>query len=245
MTLMGAVDITPILMDGHDVSSRIIEWGDNIEAFMEDTAPLGPTGGMPRPEYVNQKLYTLSLTGFYDDDAVTGLDALLVAGGATQHILCYCYEGGTFGKKFTGASEAIQKNYQRLAATKQFQKLKTSIASAGHVEEGAILRAVVSINGDSDGVDLDNTASTPDGGAGYVQVTELTLAGWTDLTPKIQHSALGVVWVDLIVFTDVAAVGAERIQVAGVVERHLRDNWTWNGAGAAKTATVFSGFARY
>lgn len=90
-------------------------------------------------------------------------------------------------------------------------------------------------------------AKTTNGGSGYLQVSALTLGGYTDLTIKVQHSADNVTFVDLVTFTAVtSAPTAERKTVASgtTVNRYLAASWAFGGAGSGPSATFMVGFSR-
>jgi hypothetical protein len=89
-------------------------------------------------------------------------------------------------------------------------------------------------------------AWTKNGGAGHLHVTAITLSGRPNVVFKVRHSADDVVFADLLTFTAIAAVGAERKTVAAgtTVNRHLAYSRTWGGAGGSPAATFVLGFAR-
>ena len=70
----------------------------------------------------------------------------------------------------------------------------------------------------------------------------MTGATGTGGAVKLQHSVDNSVWVDLITFTAAAAPTSETFEVAGTVNRYLRDQRTIN---ASSSLTYVSGFARY
>jgi hypothetical protein len=83
-------------------------------------------------------------------------------------------------------------------------------------------------------------ASSPAGGAAYLQVSEMT--GITGFIGKIRGSTDNVTYADLATFVNVAAApAAQVVLVAGVIPRYLSFSGTVTGAG---TITVFAGIAR-
>ncbi len=83
-------------------------------------------------------------------------------------------------------------------------------------------------------------ASTVGGGVGYQAIS--AYAGLTGVVVKIQHSADNATWVDLITFANVTgAPVAERLTVAGTVNRYTRHVGTVTGTGSI---TPFVGFSR-
>jgi hypothetical protein len=84
-------------------------------------------------------------------------------------------------------------------------------------------------------------ASTVNGGAGYLEVSDYS--GFTQVVVKVRSSADDTTYADLITFTTVtAAPFAERQTVAGTVDRYLCVTGTVTGSGSI---TPFVGFARF
>ena len=82
--------------------------------------------------------------------------------------------------------------------------------------------------------------NTIEGGVGYLQVTALTT--FTNFVATIEDSDDDVTYNSLIVFTDdVSAPFAERLTVAGLVDRYLDLDGNITGAGSI---TAWAGFAR-
>lgn len=83
-------------------------------------------------------------------------------------------------------------------------------------------------------------ASTANGAAGYLEVSEMT--GPTGFVGKVRHSPDDITYADLVTFANVtAAPTAQRVTAAGAVGRYLSFSGTITGAG---TLTVFSGLGR-
>jgi len=83
-------------------------------------------------------------------------------------------------------------------------------------------------------------ADSQDGGVGYLQVT--AASGFTNFVAKIRDSLDDVTFADLITFADnVVAPFAERVTVAGEVDRYLGVDGNVTGIGSI---TAFVGFAR-
>lgn len=88
--------------------------------------------------------------------------------------------------------------------------------------------------------------SSRNGLAAYLQVAEdFDLDGYDDLTVSVLESDDDVVYTELVAFTAVTAgPGAERVTVAGNVQRYLAVAGVFGGAGTAPVATVTVGAAR-
>ncbi len=121
----------------------------------------------------------------------------------------------------TASLDAQQMNYdvspplnELIAVTAQLK------AKNSNIEWGNLLADVI-ITDDISLASYDSGASSSNGGVGIFHIAALS-AGDT-ITGKIQHSSDDSVWADLIVFTlDGTAILAERLTVAGAVDRYLR-----------------------
>jgi hypothetical protein len=82
------------------------------------------------------------------------------------------------------------------------------------------------------------------GGAGYLEVEALTLGTFTDALVTIRHSADNTTFADLVSFTARTLFGAERVAVAGAVNRYLAQNVDFRGAGSGGSIKYVVGFAR-
>jgi hypothetical protein len=89
-------------------------------------------------------------------------------------------------------------------------------------------------------------AKTVNGGTGYLQVTAITLGGYTNVIVKLRHSVDNITFVDLVTFTAKIAIGAERIALAAgtAVNRYLSSSIAFTGAGSGPSCTYLVGFSR-
>lgn len=236
-----------LLLDGRNISQ------DSIDATVEEEALLEQSNGWG-DTWVEQtalgvKQGNLSWNGFYDDVAGATKDVLNDAEVGAAGVACITL-GTAQGAEFIGAAglkSSVARSAARDALVKYSLNLQGATVEAGDVlePEGAQSGAGATSSGS-----LDNSAASTNGGAGYLQVTDLTLGGYTSVTVKIQESSddgVGDAWTDIITFTAVTAADvAERIAIAAgtTVERYLRVTLTWNGAGSGESITMWCGFAR-
>jgi hypothetical protein len=82
-------------------------------------------------------------------------------------------------------------------------------------------------------------ADSPNGAVGYLEVT--AFSGFTQIVIKLRDSTDNVTFADLITFTTVTAIGAERATVSGTVDRYVAASWVKTGTGSA---TFMVGIAR-
>lgn len=236
-----------LLLDGRNISQDSIDATVESEALTEQTNGWGDS--WVEHTALGLKQGSLSWNGFYDDASGGTKDALndaeVGAAGVASVIL-----GTSQGSDFIGAAglkAAVARAAARDALVKYSLNLQGSIVEDGEVIEP---EGAQSGNGATSSGSLDNSAASSNGGAGYLQVTALTLGGYTSVTVKIQESSdngAGDAWADLVTFTAVTAADvAERIAVAAgsTVERYLRVELTWNGSGSGESITLWCGFAR-
>lgn len=244
MAKYGSDKVAFLLIDGYSVLGVTTTLTDNVEAILVDTTVLGSSWAEQGSTGIRKG--ELTQEGFYDD-ATNSSNAALVSTVGTSRVLNYGVEGNTIGKALVGWNGALQVKYGRVASRGELHRANATYTTAGAVEQGVILQSVVTkvANGNSQASSVDNAASSASGGAGYLQVTAISLGGYTALVSKIQHSADNVTFTDLLTFTNTSsAPSAERKTVAGTVNRYLAANWAWLGSGSNPSATFMFGFVR-
>ena len=90
---------------------------------------------------------------------------------------------------------------------------------------------------------------TSTGAAAYLQVSALTLGGFSNISVALRDSADNVTFADVgsATFTAVtAAPAAERLRPSGEIRRYTAARWSFTGASNAiqQTATFMMGVAR-
>jgi hypothetical protein len=245
MAKRSSADVGFYLIGGRSVLGAQTQIGVKKTAKFEDTSPLGASA-VSRAS-VNQKDFTITQTGFFDD-AIGGANEALVSAAGTSPIVCLGISGNVAGRFFDGFSAPAAMEYERMNAVAALHKANANFAGSGVAEEGVILHphATETAAGDTTGASsVDNGASTAAGGAGYLQVSDFVKGGYTNLSVKVRHSADDTTYADLLTFTAVtAAPTAERKTVSGTVNRHLASSWTLTGTGSNPSMTFFVGFAR-
>lgn len=239
----GSADTAFALFGGRDIVSTLQNIEFESEAVLEETTVLGV--GDEEHAAVGLSRGALRHSGFYDDGTDSVNDHLV---DHPESVACIGLEGNTIGKKFTGWAGAIVGRYRRQASRDELHKAEGEYTVDGAVEEGVILHAhgeETAASGDTESTPVDNGVSSADGGAGYLQVSALTLGGYTSVTVKIRDSADDITYADLIAFTAVTSAPAgERKTVAGTVDRYLAMSWAFNGSGSGQSVTLMTGFGR-
>lgn len=237
-----------LLADGYDLTASVVQ-GLNAKTINRLEGPFVGLGNN-RDQYAPIGVRGHELTqgpAFFDtatgrSHAALGAPNVTADPNATARIVCFGVDGEVIGRFFTGYEGAFQSEYELLAAGEELQKAVGRYAVSGEGNDGVILQPVEAKTADwnTEGSPVDNAASSANGGVGYLQVVLST--GFTNFVGKIRHSTDDITYTDLITFTDnVSAPFAERIAVAGTVNRYLAFDGNVTGSGSI---TVFCGFSR-
>ncbi len=242
----GSNEVGFLLIDGHDLLGVSTNLEDNLEALLEEATPFGE--GWEQQVATGLKKASLTQEGYYDDAARSSNAALSGSEGVSR-LLCYGLQGNIIGRHFVGYQGAMQVNFVRIASRGELHRANAAYEGDGEVEEGVILHnhAEQTADGDTEASSVDNGGATAAGGAAYLQVSELTLGGYTNVVIKVRDSANGVDWADLAgaTFTAVTAAPAkERTAITGNIRQYLAVSWAFTGAGADPSVKFLVGFKR-
>lgn len=245
MADFGSADVGFLLVDGLDLLGATTKLNDDKEAMLQNKAGLGEA--WPIFQYVGTKKYTLTQSGFFDDATDKQNDAQVGVG--TQRVLSFGHAGNVIGRKMVGAGGILETKYTRIISANELHKAAAEYIANGQVDEGIILHALAAetaASGNTDASSVDNLAATTAGGAAYLQVTALTLGGYTDVTFRVRDSADDISFLDLTpAFANVAtAPTAERIAITGTIRQFTSMSWAFNGAGAGQSVTAMVAIAR-
>ena len=241
MARYSSADVGFALFGGFDVLSTLIDFEDEVEAVLEETTVLGVADETHAK--VGLKRGNLKQRGFFDDASNSVHDHLV---GLAQRVATFTYEGNTIGKQFVGWAGAIVAKYRRMASGAALHKAEGDYQVTGKVEDGIILHTHKTETADPfTETSNDNSASSANGGAGYLELSALTLGGFTDIVVKIRDSTDDIAFADLITFTAVtAAPAAERKTVAGTINRYTRVEHDFTGSGGGQSVKYMAGLVR-
>jgi len=217
---------------------------ESRERMLERIDGLGDSDDKWGDVGVNQ--FEITQNGFYDSGTGTWHEALELA---NSQVLMYAPEGNAIGDDLV-ALAGVRTTYERQAVSGEFHKASAIYRAESGPEEMGNTRVTAhhvarTTAGPTDTSSDDWTASSANGGVGYLGVSALTLGGYTDVTIVIRDSTDDITFADLITFTAVAtAPTAERQIVAGTVNRYTLTRHTFNGAGAGQSITFTAGLGR-
>jgi len=229
---------TRVYVSGYDLSAYFKKASVSAEADLPDATTFVSGAKKYAPGIV---VATISAEGLFAYDATT-LDAadevLSAALNADPSVWAICTSGDTFGSPADCAS-AIEGSYEIEADIGDLATVSAEAKSSVGKERAVILHPMGQETATGNGSSYDSGATgmpTANGGVGYLQVKDV--AGATpSVTVRVQHSADGITWADLLTFTAVTQDHrAERVEVAGTVNRYLRAAWTL-AAGTTRSST--------
>jgi len=155
--------------------------------------------------------------------------------------LTYYPQGDTFGNFGYGICGVLTKHSIKTAkngAGRAELEMQSSFAQ----EFGKSHHILQAESSASNSTAIDNTASSANGGVGFLQVSSVTGTGGPSVRVKIQHSVDNSVWSDLITFTDATGRTAQRVAVTGTINRYTRSLWTFpTGSTPGATFSAFFG----
>lgn len=237
---------TRVLVNDREVSSEISGWTMAGTRVMSEVTVVGQTPGQAGATFTpGLESGTLTIRGPQQASPASGLTAEIQAAvGVDNSFLCTALPAGAgiglpamfvvgdmsayavdaavasaVGMTLTAAAdEGVEFGWQLSA----FQAYTADLLAGTAVDRGALLSV---INGTPQ-------PYTVNGFAASMHVTAYT--GFTGVAVKIQHSADNSTWSDLVAFTNVTAVGAQRVLVARgtQINRYLRASIDVTGTGS-------------
>ena len=228
-----------LLLDDMALSGYLKGWEHSTEREMADVTIEGDGGHKFIPGLDSG---SLSLDGVFDNTAAaTGQDATLntALGASSASVITAAPEGFALGKRVIPIS-ARESNYANSSPVGDAVTFAASWMSEGEVDVGVALHDLTAETATGNGSSVDNTVSSANGGVANLHVTVASAAD--SLTVKVQHSPDNSVWADLITFTAATTTTAERLSVAGTVDRYTRATRTISGTDPSFTYAV--AFAR-
>ena len=236
-----------VLVSGRNITGECLNFSDAVEAMLTESEGLGDSWFESLA--TGMRKGTIAQDSWFDDDSNSTV-AVFIGSEQTERVVSWGYATTAIGAKFVGAKGAFGGKSSRVASRSDLHHCKAEWTVSGNIDNGIILKALsaeTTASGNTDGASSqDAGASSASGGAAYVQLTALTLGGYTNLALTVRHSSDDVTYAALATFTVLTAIGAERVAVASgtTINRHLSCSWAYNGAGSGQSFTAMIGFAR-
>jgi hypothetical protein len=238
----------------HGKKARVYVNGYDLTGFLDKISSAATADKIENTRFgQNSKNYkagglvdaTVSAEGYFEaetsGDTVPKSHEILHGALAADSDWTYIPAGDSFAADAL-CSEGVDVDYEITAELGALERVKASAQASTGQEVAKVLHPLAAETTTGNGSDLDNGAvpgATSNGGAGYLHVTDID-AG--NVVVKVQESPDGTTWTDLATFVAATAVGSQRVEVAGAVDRHLRALHTL--AGGATTVSYHLAFAR-
>lgn len=228
-----------LLVGGRDISSDTFQLDEGFEQVTQQSNGLGASWEEHLPVGVARAILEAS-GGIYDDETDGIVDALQEQ-GSTRQLVSYGFAGDAIGQDAIHVDGDYAVTWKRTLARDGLVMAHAMHRLSGARLEGKILHDISSesADGDTESSSVDNSASSSGGATADLHVPAIDLGGYTNVVVKVRHSTDNVTFSDLITFTAVTAVGAERKTVAGTVNRYLAMSWTWTGSGSSQSVTPY------
>lgn len=230
---------TQVLVNEVLVSSEVSGWSIGWNRQMSEVTTVGQTAGNAGASFVpGLQSGTLGLRGPQQADPTTGLTAeIQQAIGVDNSFMATCLPDGSAVGKPAMFLVGDPTDYAVDANVSDAIGMTFTAQADESVEMGWVLAPLQAYTADAlTGTAVDRGASpltpTTRGLAAGIHVT--AYSGFTGVAVKVQHSPDNSAWSDLVSFTNITAVGRERVSVpiGTTVNRYLRASVDVTGTGS-------------
>jgi hypothetical protein len=231
---------TAVYYNGSNLSSYFNEASMSQDVETAETTAFGDSA---KTYITGLKDGTMSMSGMFDG-AEDGVDAVLTATlGATASDVATVVPAGTAAAGVVTFSAAVREtSYEISSPVSDVVAANLEVQATGGVDRGVLVAGDSTLSASATTSGINNGSSTGNGGVGYLHVTANTRDGSS--TFKVQDSADGVTYADLVTFASVSAsaTGGERVAVTGTVDQYVRAEAVPGGSSGSVTYTM--AFAR-
>ena len=229
-----------VYVDEFDFSSYFNDVSASTTVETAETTNFGSSA----KEYIpGLKDGSVSLSGLFESTNGEGTDSYFdsILGETVKQNIIIAEEGHALGNRAV-MLESDSTSYEVSAAIADVVQANAEFQSSEGLEHGVVLSSGSAIDASGNENGVSNDAATTNGGVGFVSIPSNTRNG--DVSIKIQQSADGLVFTDLITFTTVSSAtkASERVEVVGTIEKTLRVSYTV--AGSTGSATPIVAFSR-
>jgi hypothetical protein len=228
-------------VNGHDISGDLNSIEPSPTTQVQDVTTFG--AGVTGKSYAAvMHDDSFAHSGFYSDDMVNGIEAILGPLKGTTALVTLWPAGDTAGKRGYGGNAALLDTGGQSSKVGSVVAVQHGYKVSGGADLAVSLEAKQQITGTGSAqvtTAVDNGALSANGGYAYFQVFA------ADATPgitnfKLEHSADNSSWATLATGT-LTGQGAERIAVVGTINRYVRRTIT---ATSGKHVTLQTAVSR-
>lgn len=203
-----------------------------------ETAETTAFGSSAKTYIVGLQDGTLSLSGMFDGDTAAIDETLTATIGADGNDVITVAPEGLSNGKIAFSAAVKETSYEVSSPVGDVVAATLEVQADGGVDRAVVLAGAAAVTTSGTGTAVDNTASSANGGVGYLHVTANTRNGAT--TFKVQHSSDNVTFADLITFASVptTTTASERVAVTGTVNRYVRASHAPGGSTGSVTYSM-------
>jgi hypothetical protein len=214
-------------VNGFDLSGYFRAFDTAWEIGLEDTTTFSATRvAKSWTLLLEEAMWTL--TGFWDATAIVGVHAVIKAALAlaTKSIVTVWPTGDAVGSRGKALQADLSSRTVEGAVDSVLTigaEFKSSVGEEDVVSHHALAQETI----DGNGTTVDNGAATTNGGVAYLEVSAVT----TNVLVTVRHSTdnFGANDVLLGTFALATARGAQRLEIAGTINRYTRFVWDLTG----------------
>jgi hypothetical protein len=225
---------TAVLLNGTDMSPFLNEATTTQEI---ETAETTTFGTQDKTYIVGLSDGMISTSGLFDSSAGASDEVLSGIIAEEDNTFTVLPEGAVAGSRAIVANGQMT-SYEISSPVGDVVAISAEIQADGGLFHGVALNALQQVSASGVSASVDNTAATSNGLIANLHVVENSRDG--DTTIKVQDSADGITFADLITFTAVSAsaTGGESITSTGTVNQYLRAEHTLAGSSGSVTFHV-------
>lgn len=264
MALIGSPSVGFCLLEGRPLHNITTTMSHKISQILDQEDGLGDSDEEWAP--VGQFMYESSIEGLYNHGTGLAMEGLELA---LPQALMYALAGNAIGDPFTGVN-ALRGELEVLPERGKLHRCRANFKAAFGPEDMAQSIASFPRNGlvqagyqtvtdvgptnlatlDWNTWSADYIDQETGSAIAFVGLSALDLDGGADILFTVQDSANDIAYLDLIVFTALAAIGGEMKSLAAAVapndiERYTQLQYEFRGgAGASRSATFAVGLVR-
>ena len=231
---------TAVLYNGADLSSYFNEASMSQDVETAETTAFGDDA---KTYITGLKDGTMSMSGMFDG-GTDAIDNVLTTtlGAESPDVATVVPAGLATAGGATFSAEVRETSYEISSPVGDVVAANLEVQATGGIDRGVLLIGGSTVSASATTTGIDNGSSTANGGVGYLHVTANTRDGAS--TFKVQDSADGVTYADLVTFTNVSAsaTSGQRVAVTGAVEQYVRAEVVPGGSSGSVTYTM--AFAR-
>jgi hypothetical protein len=210
-----------------------IQWAASVD--LQDATDLADSARVFIPGLIGSEL---AIEGFYNG-GTGAIDSLFSGdlGASATTPLSVLPGGGSVGSRTYVMAGRLQTYDVRAPSPGEIVGFSATWTSEERIGHGIVLADLVARTVSGNGTSQDNGSATSNGGIANLHVTAGSGTSPT-LTAKVQHSADGSTWADLITFTAATGTTSESKTVTGTVNRYVRATWTIGGTSPSFTFAI-------